>query len=155
MLTPPSPQPLIMTTTPIPSTSRPNLDSIFTSAFQAHKQTTGKDISLHPLAAELQSYDSPDAILAALRRQIPASRKFQSGYERWLTPTVNVLSSFSAALGGGAGLVNITIPHLLRIFALTVIRQVFPLANVIFESAFSSWPGFFFFHSTAYFDIYI
>jgi hypothetical protein len=51
------------------STSRSNLDYFFDSAPQAYKKRTGKDITSDPLATELQSCDSPDAILAVLRRQ--------------------------------------------------------------------------------------
>ena len=91
-------------------TSRSNLDSIFTSAFQAYKEMTGKDITSHPLAIEIQSCQSPDAILAVLRQQIPLSSRSQSTDERftkWLIPTVNVLYAFSATLGEGVSLVNI------------------------------------------------
>ncbi|KAH9968556.1 hypothetical protein BJV74DRAFT_889846 [Russula compacta] len=121
--------------TPNPSTSRSNVDSIFISAFQAYKKKTRKDITSHPLATELQTCGSPDAILALLRRQIPSSSQSQSENERftkWLTPTVNVVYSFSATLCGSAGLVNITMPLPLRIFALTVVCQVFPPPNAIF-----------------------
>ncbi|KAH9952809.1 hypothetical protein BC827DRAFT_1252209 [Russula dissimulans] len=48
---------------PSPSTSCPNFDAIFTSAFQAYKKKTGKDITSHPLAAELETCHSPEAIL--------------------------------------------------------------------------------------------
>jgi hypothetical protein len=100
-----------MSDTPIQTASRSNFDSIFISAFQAYKKNTGKDLTSHPLAIELQSCDSPDAILAILRQQTPPSGQFQSSDERftkWLTPTVNVLYAFSATLGEGVGLVNIT-----------------------------------------------
>ncbi|KAH9954711.1 hypothetical protein BC827DRAFT_1158604 [Russula dissimulans] len=91
---------------PTPSTSRPNFDPIFTSAFRAYKKSTGKDITSHPLAAELETCHSPDAILTVLRAKIPALDRSQSGDERldkWLIPTVNVLYSFSSALGKSIG----------------------------------------------------
>ena len=100
----------IMSSTPPPSTSRSNLDSIFNSAIQAYKKKTGNDITSHPLATELQSCDSPDAILAVLRRHIPSSDQSQGGHEgfaKFLIPTVNVLYAFSATLGEGVGLVII------------------------------------------------
>jgi len=103
-----------MSSTPIPSTSRSNLNSIFSSAFQAYTKKTGKDITSHPLAAEIQACHSPDAILAVLQSQFAALGQSQSDNEgststKWLIPTINVLYSFSAALGEGVGLVNITI----------------------------------------------
>ena len=71
----------IMSILPLPSTSRSNLDSIFDAALKTHKKKTGKDITSHPLANELQSCDSPDAILAVLRRQIATPDQAQSGDE--------------------------------------------------------------------------
>ena len=111
---------------PSPSTSRSNLDSIFNSAIQAYKKITGNDITSHPLATELQSCDSPDAILAVLRRHIPSSDQSQGGHEgfaKCLIPTVNVLYAFSATLGEGVGLVIIVAPPLLRICALTSVTD--------------------------------
>jgi hypothetical protein len=118
-----------MPSTPSPPISRSKLDSIFNSAIQAYKKKTGKDITSHPLAAELQSCDSPDAILAVLRRNIPLSDRSQGGhggFEKCLIPTVNVLYAFSATLGEGVGLVRIATPSLLRtsICALTSVSGV-------------------------------
>jgi len=96
--------------TPTPSTSSPDFDFIFTSAFRAYKKKTGSDITSHPLAAELQTCHSPDAILNVLRAKIPALDQSQNSderFEKWLIPTINVLYSFSSALGEGIGLVNI------------------------------------------------
>jgi hypothetical protein len=94
-----------------PSTSRSNLDSIFNAALQAYKKKTGKDITTHPLATELQSCHSPDTILAVLRRQTPSLDQFRSREERFtkcLTPIINVLYAFSATFGDGVGLVIVT-----------------------------------------------
>jgi fungal STAND N-terminal Goodbye domain len=124
-----------MSSTPSPSTSRSNFDSIFNSALQAYKRKTGNDITSHPLANELQSCDSPDAILTVLRRQIPSFDQSQSdheGFTKYLMPTVNVLYTFSAVLGEGVGLVGIATPSLLRIRGLTFISQVFSPGKVIF-----------------------
>ncbi|KAH9958868.1 hypothetical protein BC827DRAFT_545272 [Russula dissimulans] len=96
-----------MSSTPTPSPSRSNLDFIFSSAFQSYKKKTGSDIISHPLATEIEACHSPDAILAALRRKISALGQSRSDDERstkWLIPTVNVLYSFSGALGEGVGL---------------------------------------------------
>jgi len=124
-----------MSNLPSPSTSRINLDSIFNAALRAYKKKTGKDITSHPLATELQSCDSPDAILAVLRRQIPTPDQSHNGDEifvKCLIPTVNVLYTLSDALGEGVSLVIITMPSLLRIRPLTPFSQVFSPAKVIF-----------------------
>jgi hypothetical protein len=105
-----------MSPIPTPLTSNSNLDSIFSSAFQAYKKKTGKDIISHPLAAEIQACHSLDAILAVLQNQISALGQSQSDDDastKWLVPTVNVLYSLSAVLGEGVGLVS-TSSSLLR-----------------------------------------
>jgi hypothetical protein len=100
-----------MSSTSSPSTSRSNFDSIFDAALRAYKKKTGKDITSHPLATEIQSCGSPDSVLAVLRRQIPSADQCQSGEEgfaKCLTPIINVLYTFTATLGGGVGLVLVT-----------------------------------------------
>jgi len=107
-----------MSSTPSTSALRSNLDSIFNSALQTYKKKTGKDITSHPLATELQSCNSPDAILAVLRKQVPSFDQSQDSdgtFTKWLIPTVNVLYAFSATVGEGVGLVNRTISHLVEI----------------------------------------
>jgi len=101
------------------TTQRSGLDSIFNSAIQAYNKKTGNDITTHPLATELQSCHSPDAILAVLRNQVSVIGQSRSSndsesFSRWLIPTVNVLYAFSSSLGEGVGLVNRTIPSLVE-----------------------------------------
>jgi hypothetical protein len=101
-----------MSTVPSTSTSRSNFAFIFNAALETYKRKTKEDLASHPLLPSLQSCDSPDAILAVLRQQIPAFSQSQSGEDgltKWVTPTINVLYSFSATLGGGVGLVSIRI----------------------------------------------
>ena len=124
-----------MSNVPSQSTSRSNLDSIFNAALKTYKIKTGKDITSHPLATELQSCDSLDQILAVLRNQIPTPDRLKSGNETFancLFPTVNVLYNLSNTLGEGVGLVITTMSSLLRICALTTFVQVFSPAKVIF-----------------------
>jgi hypothetical protein len=100
------------------SASHSNLDSIFNSALQTYKKKTSKDITSHPLATELQSCNSPDAILAVLRKQVPSFDQSQDSngtFTKWLIPTINVLYAFSATVGEGVGLVNQMISHLVEI----------------------------------------
>ncbi|KAH9037518.1 hypothetical protein EDB85DRAFT_609966 [Lactarius pseudohatsudake] len=85
-----------------------NFDSIFRTAFKAYKKRTGHDITSHPLAAQLKTCDSPDAILAVLAAQVDEfdqSRRDDERLTKWLNPTVNILYAFSATLGEGVGLV--------------------------------------------------
>jgi len=124
-----------MSNVPSSSTSRSNLDTIFNAALKAYKKKTGKDITSHPLASELQSCDSPDAILVVLRRQVPTPNQSQNGDEtfaKYLIPTVNVLYALSGTLGEGISLVIITMSPLMRICALTPLSQVFSPSKVIF-----------------------
>jgi hypothetical protein len=99
-----------MSTDPSTSTSHSNFVSIFNAALESYKHKTKKDLASHPLLPTLQSCDSPEAILTVLREQIPAFSQPQNGDDgltKWVTPTVNVLYSFSATLGGAVGLVII------------------------------------------------
>jgi len=124
-----------MSNVPSPSTSRSNLNSVFNAALTTYRKKTGKDITSHPLATELQSCASPDAILTVLRRQIPTPYQSQNGdekFSKYLVPTVNVLYTLSDALGEGVGLVIITMSSLLRICTLTSFSQVFSPAKVVF-----------------------
>ncbi|KAH8983359.1 hypothetical protein EDB92DRAFT_1578930 [Lactarius akahatsu] len=97
-----------MSQVPSTSTSSTNFEAIFTAALEAYKKQTKRDIISHPLAAQLQSCDSPSAILAVLRTQVQTFDRSQTADERWskwLDPTVNVLYAFSVALGNGAELI--------------------------------------------------
>jgi hypothetical protein len=101
-----------MSTVPSTSTSHSNFVSIFNAALETYKHKTKNDLISHPLLHNLQSCDSPEAILTVLREQIPAFNHLENaddGLTKWVAPTVNVLYSFSAALGGGVGLVNIRV----------------------------------------------
>ncbi|KAH9990370.1 hypothetical protein BJV77DRAFT_1151096, partial [Russula vinacea] len=104
-----------MSTVPSASTTHSNFVYIFNAALETYKRRTKNDLVAHPLLPSLQSCDSPEAILIVLQEQIPAFNKSKNGDNatKWVTPTVNVLYSFSAAIGGGFGL-------------------AFPPANIIF-----------------------
>ena len=100
----------VMSAAPSTSTSRSSFASIFNAALETYKHRTKKDLSSHPLLSTLQPCDSPDAILTVLQEQIPAfgqSENGDDGLTKWVAPTVNVLYSFSATLGGVVGLVCI------------------------------------------------
>jgi hypothetical protein len=100
-----------MSTSPSTSTSQSNFLSIFDAALESYKRKTRNDLASHPLLPNLQSCDSPEAILTVLRDQFPVLSQSQNGDDgltKWVAPTVNVLYALSTALGQG-GPVNITI----------------------------------------------
>ena len=104
-----------MSAVPSTSTSYTNFASIFNAALETYNRKTKQDLVNHPLLPRLQSCDSPEAILSILREKSPDSNQLQNpdesndGLSEWVTPTVNVLYSFSATLGRVVGLVNFTI----------------------------------------------
>ena len=101
-----------MSTAPATSTPQSNFVPIFNAALESYKRKTKKDLASHPLLSSLQSCDSPEAVLDVLRDRIPAFNQTQNrddGLTKWVTPTVNVLYTFSVTVGQGVGLVNINI----------------------------------------------
>ena len=101
-----------MSTAPSTSTSRSNFASIFNAALEAYKRKTKKDLASHPLLPRFQSCNSADAIIAVFREQVAVSgqsRDSDDGLTKWVAPTVNVVYAFSATIGQGVGLVNITL----------------------------------------------
>jgi hypothetical protein len=96
------------TTAEASATSR--FQAIFQAALKSYQKQTKKDLLAHPLSSQLQSCNSTTAILAILQDQVREFDESRSGDERltkWLGPTVNVLSAFSAAVSGGVSLVSL------------------------------------------------
>ena len=90
------------------ASSSSNFQLIINNALDKYKKRTKNDLLAHPLAAQLQSCDSPNAILAVLQQQVHGLDQSRSGDERWsrwLDPTVNVLYALSSTLAAGVGLV--------------------------------------------------
>ena len=90
------------------SISSSNFQLIINNALDAYKKRTKNDLLANPLAAKLQSCNTPSAILEVLQQQIQGLDQSQSSddrWTRWLNPTVNVLFALSATLGEGVGLV--------------------------------------------------
>ncbi|KAH9003601.1 ankyrin repeat-containing domain protein [Lactarius hatsudake] len=87
---------------PEASSSSPNFQPIFEKAQQEYKKKTGKDLTTHPLAAEIRACDSPEAILTVLEgkaNELNQSRSSDERLTKWLNPTVNILNALSATLG--------------------------------------------------------
>ena len=95
-------------THPIPVSSS-NFQVLFNNALRTYEKHTKKDLLSHPLAIQLQSCDSPFAILDVLCQQVQElnhSRNSHGRLTKWLDPTVNVLYAFSETLGEGVSLVG-------------------------------------------------
>jgi hypothetical protein len=99
---------------PTPATAAASSESRFQALFEAalksYQKQTKKDLLTHPLASQLQSCESTNAIIAVLQDQVREFDKSRTDDERlakWLGPTVNVLSAFSAAVSGGISLVSL------------------------------------------------
>lgn len=92
------------------ASSSPNFQPMFNAALEAYEKATKSKLLTHPLAAQLQSCESPAAILSVLKTLVQQSDQRSSCDDRlrnWLDPTVNVLYTFSATIGGGVGLVTL------------------------------------------------
>ena len=102
------------------SPSPDNFTAIFDSAWSEYEKVTGKRLNTHPLTAQLDSCDSPKAVLKILRTQAQVFEKERRGDEKlmeWLGPTVNILFVFSSMLVEGIGLVSILV------LSLTILRH--------------------------------
>ena len=83
--------------------------SIFDAALKEYEKKTGRDLRTHPLAAELDQCNSPDAVLDIFQKQADELDEIEERDQtsiRWLSPTVHVLYRLSATLGGDVGMVS-------------------------------------------------
>jgi hypothetical protein len=95
-----------------------NFQSVFNAALDAYEKKTKTKLLTHPLFTQLQSCDSPAAILSVLEgliQQFDRRRRSDERLKNWLNPTINVLYAFSSIIGQGAGLVSLLIEYLHRI----------------------------------------
>ena len=125
--------PFTASTMSLEAVSCSNYQSIFDSALERYKKKTGKDLTKDPLLRSIETCNSPDAVLTLLRAQILGPGQSQSSSDKstsWLDPTVNVINAFSAAIGGGVGLVS----HENRVDQplFDIILEAYPPAGVIF-----------------------
>ena len=91
------------------ASSSSNFQSVFDAALDAYEKKTESNLLTHPLAAQIQSCDSPTAILSVLQgliQQFDRRRRSDQRLANWLKPTINVLSAFSATVGQGVSLVS-------------------------------------------------
>jgi hypothetical protein len=94
------------------SGSSSNIERIFLAALKSYKKKTKKDLKYHDLFKQLETCDSPAAILAVFQAdQLDSSRTGSNErLNKWLIPAINVLSAFSDTLGESISLVNIDDP---------------------------------------------
>src|ERR1700761_676497 len=94
----------------LPTTaSSSNFSIVFEKALKAYQKRTKQNLTVHPLASQLQGCNSPKDILTMLQGQVDIFIQSRTGGERlknWLNPTISVLHAFSTTLGAGLGLVN-------------------------------------------------
>ena len=116
-----------------------NYQVIFDNALEAYKKKTKKELRSHPLLPKLQACNSPDAVLTVLREQIPAFDQSHSTsgtnvkVTNWLNPAVNVLYSFSEAVGASISMVSNKSVRGGGVQGLIFVDvQVYPPAGVIF-----------------------
>ena len=100
-------------TVPSSSSTGTNFQLVINNALGNYKKRTKHDLITHPLAAQIQSCNSPSAILAILHQQVQEldqSRSSDERWSRWLDPTVNVIYVLSSTLAAGVSLVCISRP---------------------------------------------
>ncbi|KAH9956631.1 hypothetical protein BC827DRAFT_748423 [Russula dissimulans] len=81
--------------------------SIFDAASREYEKRTGRDLRTHPLAAEFDQCNSPDAVLDIFQKQTDAlDQAGKSGQTlvKWLNPTVHLLYMLSATIAEVVGL---------------------------------------------------
>ena len=96
----------------IPATTTSELsdiERIFDAALKSYKKKTKKDLQNHELFKELETCDSPAAILAVFQtaRFDSSQTSGDDRLKKWLIPAINVLCVFSDTLGEGVSLVII------------------------------------------------
>jgi len=86
-----------------------NFKSMLDIALAEYKKKTGNDLLALWLASELQTCESVDSVLDVLRGQAKAFERSDADQKliKWIDPLVNVLFTFSGALGDGLSLVRI------------------------------------------------
>ena len=91
------------------SISSTKFQTVYAAALKGYKEKTKKDIDSHPLAAELKSCDSPNAVLTVLQSQVQKFDSSETANGRWaklLDPTVTVLYTCSGFISNVTGPVN-------------------------------------------------
>ncbi|KAH9055677.1 hypothetical protein EDB87DRAFT_1280511 [Lactarius vividus] len=107
MSQPPAPASMPKAPTAAPSESSSNIESIFDAALKSYKKKTKNDLKNHDLFKQLETCDSPTAILTAFQAAMfdPSQTEANDRLKKWLVPIINVLYAFSGTLSEGVALV--------------------------------------------------
>jgi hypothetical protein len=92
--------------------------AILDASLSEFKTKTGNDLTGNPLAKELKSCESSEAVLDIIQRQAKAFDKFRDGDKwlmKWIGPLVDVLFTISSTVGAGVSIVRTTIRDDLRV----------------------------------------
>ena len=92
---------------PTTPTSSSNYETIFNDALEKYKKRT--NIAAHSLAAQIESCNSPNAVLTVLQTQVQTFDPSPNANERWtrlLDPIITVLYAFSGFVSNVSGPVN-------------------------------------------------
>ena len=86
-----------------------NIERIFDAALKSYNKKTKKDLKKHDLFKQLETCDSPAAILAVFQATEfdPSQTGSDGKFKNWLLPTISVLCAFSDTLSEGVSLVVI------------------------------------------------
>ena len=106
---PPPPTYSMFASSQTAGSSTNNFTVILNAASTEYHRVTGRCLDTHPFSAQLNTCNTPEAVLNIFRTQAHAFSKFRKGDERlmaWLDPIVHILFVFSGTLGEGVGLVN-------------------------------------------------
>jgi hypothetical protein len=111
-----------------------NLHTILKEAAMQYKALTGEDLAMHPYAAQLENWNSVEAVLGVFQTQAQEFEEFRRGNNKLLTrlqPLVQTLVIVSGSLGDTLGGVIIKVsffPH----HCSKKFSQSFPPAKGIF-----------------------
>ena len=92
------------------ASSSSNFQSVLDAALEAYEKKTKTKLLDHPLAAQLQTCNSPTAVISILQdlvQQFDSRRSSDERLSSWLSPTVSVLHAFSSTIGQGVGIVSL------------------------------------------------
>ena len=119
------------------SGSSSNIERIFLAALKSYKKKTKQDLKNHDLFQQLEACDSPASILAVIQADQFDSSRTESNdrLNKWLLPTINVLSAFSDTLGEGISLVNIDpyIPFLFLDSIIVCLGVHYPMWHLVHD----------------------
>jgi hypothetical protein len=83
-----------------------NLHTILKEATKQYKVLTGEDVATHPCAAELEDWDSVDAVVKVFQIHAQEFEEFRRGDQKLLTrlcPIAQTLVGISGTLGDSLG----------------------------------------------------